>query len=70
MQQGRYTEAEPLLLGSIEVLQQTPGVPRERVQQALERIIALYDAWEQPEKAKPWRLRRLDLDFPTDPFVR
>lgn len=35
---------------------------------ALGRAIALYDAWGKPEQAAAWRLKRLDFDFPDDPF--
>jgi hypothetical protein len=68
--QGRYAEAEPLLQASVEVLQSAQGVPPVRVRQALERIVALYEAWGKPAKANAWRLKLLDFDFPADPFTR
>jgi serine/threonine protein kinase len=68
--QGRYAEAESLLRESLAVLRSAPHVPPERVRQALGRVIALYDAWGKPGEAAAWRLQRLDLDFPDDPFVR
>ena len=68
--QGGYAEAEPMLKESLAVLLSAPGAQPERVRQALERIIALYDAWGKPEQAAAWRLKRLDFDFPEDPFVR
>jgi non-specific serine/threonine protein kinase/serine/threonine-protein kinase len=67
--QGRYGEAEPMLKESLGVLLEVPGVPPLRVAQALGRIIALYDAWDKPDEAKAWRLKRLDFEFPADPFV-
>jgi hypothetical protein len=52
------------------VLLATPGVPPERVRQALGRVIVLFDARGKPEEATAWRLKRLDFDFPDDPFER
>ena len=43
--QGRYEEAEPLLLAGYEGLRADPAVPRDRKQMALARIVRLYDTW-------------------------
>jgi serine/threonine protein kinase len=67
--QGRYAEAEPLLRQSVAVLLSALHVPPERVRQALGRIETLYSAWGKPEEAEVWRLKRLDFDFPADPFA-
>jgi hypothetical protein len=67
--QGRYSEAEPLLRESLAALQSSPAIPQGRFRQALERVVALYDAWGKPDQAAAWRLKLRDLDFPTDPFV-
>ena len=67
--QGRYDEAEPFLLNSYPTIASAPGVPPARVRQALERIVALYEAWGKPEKASEWRVELMDLDFPDDPFA-
>ena len=61
--QRKYAEAEPLLLAGYEGLLKAPdaGDPeviptRERLGiVALERMVRLYDAWGQPEKADAWR---------------
>ena len=53
--QGRYEEAEPLLLEAHQVLSQvsdrTGFVPID----SLSRILGLYDAWARPEAARPFR---------------
>ena len=56
--QGRYAEAEPLLLGSYPAFASTQGVPPQRAREALDRIVALYQAWGKPEKAAQWRAQR------------
>jgi hypothetical protein len=61
--QGKYAEAEPLLLASYRGLKEAAdaGDPeanpaRERLGiVALERIVRLYDAWGQPGRAEAWR---------------
>src|SRR5262249_21420735 len=67
-EQGRYAEAEPLLLESVAVLRSAQGVPSNRVRQAMERVITFYNAWGKSEKAAVWRLKLLDFDFPANPF--
>jgi serine/threonine protein kinase len=39
-------------------LHDSPGAPPARIRQALDRIIALYEAWEEPDKAAEWRAKR------------
>ena len=35
-----------------------PGSPfRQRLTEALERLVQLYDAWEKPDQAAEWRKR-------------
>jgi hypothetical protein len=57
--QGKYAEAEPLLLSGFEGLVQRetsiPQASRAALQQAGERIVQLYQAWSKPEKAAAWR---------------
>jgi serine/threonine protein kinase/Tfp pilus assembly protein PilF len=68
--QGRYDVAEPLLLNSYPTIASAPGMPPAQARQALERIVALYEAWGKPEQAAAWRVKLMDVDFPADPFAR
>src|SRR4029079_8677946 len=53
--QKRFAEAEVLLLASYDSLKksQAPGSPRIKI--ALQRLASLYDGWEKPEQAAPYR---------------
>jgi hypothetical protein len=59
--QKRYAEAEPLLLQGYEGLKQRESaitISFERwVTDALERVIQLYEATDQPEMARAWRAK-------------
>jgi serine/threonine protein kinase/tetratricopeptide (TPR) repeat protein len=63
LRQHKYAEAEPLLLASHEGLKLPREVwepetspPQERLGiQALKRLVRLYDTWDKPERAEPWR---------------
>jgi tetratricopeptide (TPR) repeat protein len=53
--QGRFTEAEPLLLGSYPILKADPGDGARYAPEALQRIVSLYTAWERPERVAAYR---------------
>jgi hypothetical protein len=61
MRLRRYPEAEPLLLSAYEEMKareaRIPPHARDRLTEAGERIVRLYKAWDQPEKAAAWRSR-------------
>jgi serine/threonine protein kinase len=68
--QGKYAEAEPLLLAGYEGLKAREatipaGLPR--LAEAVERLVALYDATNRPDKAREWRAR---LPLPVAPPPR
>ncbi len=52
--QGRYAEAEPLLVHGYEGMR-PPGDKTFHKRDALERVVALYEAWGKPEEAASWR---------------
>ncbi len=52
----RFEEAEGLLLTSFGVLQSREP-QRRRTQRALQGVIALYEAWGKPDKAREWRAK-------------
>jgi hypothetical protein len=57
----RHAEAEPLLLAGYEGLEARKAKltvqTKSRVSDAGERIVQLYEAWGQPEKARQWRAK-------------
>jgi tetratricopeptide (TPR) repeat protein len=53
--QQKFADAELLLLQGYQGLTQAKGTPPERLQQALERLVQLYDAWDRKDKAEEWR---------------
>jgi tetratricopeptide (TPR) repeat protein len=59
--QGRYSEAEPLILagyqGLVERESRIPAYSRSSVVQAGERIFQMYQASGEPDKAAEWRKR-------------
>jgi predicted negative regulator of RcsB-dependent stress response len=55
---GRYAEAQPVLLDSYDRLTASESANRRNVQEALERIIRLYEAWGKDEAAAEWRAKR------------
>jgi serine/threonine protein kinase len=54
---GRYSEAEPLLVSSLGILQVHGSARSGLARQALKRVVALYQAWDKPEQAKQWQQR-------------
>ncbi len=59
--QKNYAEAEPLLLQGYEGLQQRRASlapylnPTRRIEESLERLVQLYDAWGKPTQAAEWK---------------
>jgi tetratricopeptide (TPR) repeat protein len=56
--QEKFGEAEPLLLAGYEAFTKTTGAPAQRVAEALDRVIELYEKWGKPEQAEAWRKKR------------
>jgi serine/threonine-protein kinase len=53
--QGRFEEAEAILLDADRALRSSILVPAENQRKARERIVALYEAWGKPERADEFR---------------
>jgi hypothetical protein len=53
--QKKFADAEPLLLQGYQGLAQAKATPPKRLREALERLVQLYDAWGQKDKADEWR---------------
>ena len=52
---GRYDDAEPLLLTSSSALRTSLVSGHGRTRKSLERLTALYTAWDEPKKAEEYR---------------
>jgi len=55
--QGRFAEAESLLLEGCALMQQDRRVAADRKREAIERVIQLYQSWGKPDQAAEWRGR-------------
>jgi eukaryotic-like serine/threonine-protein kinase len=53
--QGRYGEAEPLLLGAYRSLKEDRGEGAHYAPAALQRVVDLYTAWGRPDRAAVYR---------------
>jgi hypothetical protein len=76
--QGRFDEAEPLLLEAFAHMERGPLIPAstppDRIREAIERIIELYDAWHSAEpnkgydeNAAEWRTKLVKWQTLTPP---
>lgn len=55
--QGRFAEAESVLLRSLRVLGVQYGEDKPVIRETRRRLVALYEAWGRPEKATAWHSR-------------
>ena len=60
--QRRFEEAEPLLVESYPIIKDDRGPHHRRTQQALERIVALYDAWNRPQERARYEMLLADAN--------
>jgi tetratricopeptide (TPR) repeat protein len=64
--QRKFAEAEPLLLSGYEGMKQRetsiPVIGKPRVKETLQRLVQLYEATGQPEKAAAWNERLAELE--------
>jgi eukaryotic-like serine/threonine-protein kinase len=74
LRQGRYAEAELLLIQGYERMKaceaKIPAPGKPRLPEAAERVIRLYEAWGKPEKAAAWKEKLGLADLPTEVFAR
>jgi serine/threonine protein kinase/tetratricopeptide (TPR) repeat protein len=70
--QGKFAEAEPLLLqGYQQMKTREPKIPqdgRRLTLEAAKRVVRLYEAWGKPDQAKGWALRLGLADLPAEVF--
>lgn len=55
--QKQFDEAESLLRDAYTVMENDPQAPHKRTNNALARIVNLYEAWNRPQQAAQWRTR-------------
>ncbi len=75
--QNKFAPAEPLLIEGFEGLAaatDTPRTPADRLREACERVVTLYESWDKAEpgkgydaKAAEWRAKLDALTTPTEP---
>ncbi len=57
MQVGRFDEAERRLLSGLSTTEKALGLDNKRTITIFRSIVKLYDEWEKPRAAEPYRLR-------------
>jgi hypothetical protein len=64
--QKKYAEAEPLLVSGYEGLRdriaKVPAFDKPRLKDAVQRLMQLYEAINQPEKAAAWNAKLAEFD--------
>jgi tetratricopeptide (TPR) repeat protein len=72
--QGRYAQAEPLVVAGYERMKAREdriAVPeRPCLLEAAERVIRLYEEWGQPDQATRWKAKLAVPDLPADVFAQ
>jgi eukaryotic-like serine/threonine-protein kinase len=72
--QGRFAEAEPLVVAGYEGMKAREAridMPdRFRLSDAAERVVQLYEAWGKPDQAATWKTKLGMPDLPADVFAR
>ncbi len=72
--QGRYTEAEPLIVPGYEGMTERQAkiamADRSRLREAAERVVRLYEDWGKAEQATVWKAKLRLPDLPADVFAR
>ncbi|MHC4416317.1 MAG: protein kinase domain-containing protein [Planctomycetota bacterium] len=62
--QGRFEEAEPLLLNGCAIMAKDPDAPEKSKREGVERLVRLYEGWGKPVKAIEFQTL---LEKPIDP---
>jgi serine/threonine protein kinase len=67
VREKKFADAETLLLQGNEAVQQSPVADRQYKRDTLERVVRLYEAWGQPDRAAPFRTKLKDFEPPPYP---
>jgi serine/threonine protein kinase len=74
LDQGKYVEAEPLVVAGYEGLKareaKIPAVSKPRLLDAAGQGVRLYKAWGKPEQARSWAEKAVPAALPADVFAR
>ncbi len=69
MGQGKFAEAEPMIVCGYEGMKASeariPGPAKPRLCEAAERVVRLYEAWGQKDKAAEWRVKLAHTSTPS-----
>jgi eukaryotic-like serine/threonine-protein kinase len=72
--QGRYFEAEPLIVPGYEGMKERQakiaGLDRSRLREAAERVVRMYEEWGKAEQATLWKAKLRMPDLPANVFAR
>jgi tetratricopeptide (TPR) repeat protein/tRNA A-37 threonylcarbamoyl transferase component Bud32 len=72
--QGRFAEAEPLVVQGYEGMRAreaaTPATGKRWLREAADRLVRLYEAWDKQEQAAAWKEKLGLADLPADVFAR
>jgi hypothetical protein len=72
--QGRYAEAEPLVISGYEGMKARESritvAERFRLRAAAESIVRLYEEWSKPDQAAAWKAKLGVPNLPADVFSR
>jgi hypothetical protein len=74
LDQGRYMEAEPLLVAGYEGMKareaRIPAVSKPHLRDAAVQVVRLYKAWGNPGRARSWAAKVGAAKLPADVFVK
>jgi hypothetical protein len=74
LNQGKYVEAEPLVVAGYEGIKareaKVPAANKPRLADAAARGLRLYKAWGKPEQARSWALKVSPATLPADVFAK
>jgi tetratricopeptide (TPR) repeat protein/tRNA A-37 threonylcarbamoyl transferase component Bud32 len=72
--QGRYAEAEPLVVSGYEGLKareaKIPAVSKVHLSNAAAQLVRMYNAWGKPDQAREWAAKVGRADLPSDVFAK
>ncbi|MHC4697390.1 MAG: protein kinase domain-containing protein [Planctomycetota bacterium] len=64
---NRFDEAKPLLLNAYPMIARDRGPHHRRTQEAIKRVVALYEAWGEPDKTAEWRAKLREVNDEAEP---